>query len=206
MFTFRMPYPLALKLAKKLAHSISKEERRPTLRGFLIHKHQDGNYYAVSTDGHRLTRVQFHGEYESDQGDFPASILPAKALGQIESFKVDRALRNLAEVVVRIDASAQKYQIECGDSLHGGALVPGPFPDYDRVMPKEWEQFKNEYGGNGFNARYLAEVGRAASYDAEAFAYRRRDRAIRVRFQESNPAVITEPDKEVLYLLMPMSA
>jgi hypothetical protein len=35
MFRFTLPYPETIKIAKKLAHSVSKDENRPNMKGLL---------------------------------------------------------------------------------------------------------------------------------------------------------------------------
>lgn len=204
MFEFRISYIEAMRMVRKLSHSIAKPGTRPNLEGFFIHKHADGNHYAISTDGHRLTRICLHGEYEGDQGDFPAVIFPPIALKQLESLKVSHKLHKLPIIKIKIDTVSFTYRFEALDNVIGSRLVNETYPDYDKVFPKDWQAFKNEYENYGFNAKYLSDIAKAASWDSVSLKYKNRTHPIRIHFQGANPAVITEPDKDVTYLIMPM--
>lgn len=196
MITFSLQYREAIKIAKKLAHSMSNEETRYYLKGFFMHKNSDGKHFAVSTDGHRLTRIEVNPVYE---GEFPSVIFPREAVKQIVGIKLSAADKKKQLVTFQIDGL--KYQIECLGQVAGGKLVDGTFPDYSRTIPAGYKDYTNEYRTEGFSSVYLAEVMEAASYDADHF--KASSRAVRILFQGGYPAVILEEDATVLYILMP---
>jgi DNA polymerase-3 subunit beta len=198
MFTFTLTYAEALKMAKKLAHSVGKQETRYYLCGFFVHR-SDENHYAVSTDGHMLTRLEIHPEYDP-KGEFPAVIFPTGAIKQIESFRLSTSERKNATVLFSIDGLL--YEIECLGQKAGGKLVDGHYPDYSRVIPGGWRDYTNEYANEGFSPIYLAAVLKAASYNAERF--KADTRPVRLFFEGGSPAVVQESDPSVLYIIMPM--
>jgi DNA polymerase III sliding clamp (beta) subunit (PCNA family) len=228
MFQFSIPYREAIKIAKKLAHSMSTEETRYYLKGFFMHQAADGKHYAVSTDGHMLTRIQINPKYGEEPDptaiatmpkqkvEFPAVIFPAQAVKQIEGIKVKASEKDKSFVTFRVQREGEavlrhRYEIECGDYLGSGKLIEGTYPDYQRIIPSNWRQYTNTYQGQtslgngqecGFAARYLARIMKAASYDADHF--KEGHGAVQFHFDGASAAVVTERnDKSVLYIIMP---
>lgn len=200
MFQFSLQYKEAIKIAKKVAHSMGKEEIRYYLKSFFLHKADDGKHYAVSTDGHRLTRLEVHTAMYD--GSFPGMIFPASAIKQIESLKPSNKSKSM--VAFKIDDSSA-YTIECEGQIAGGKLLEATYPDYHRVIPSGWQDFGNEYKDIGFSPVYLGEIMKAASYNADTFG--KSQNAIRIFFEGGSPAVIVEEkDPSVLYVLMPKRA
>jgi DNA polymerase III sliding clamp (beta) subunit (PCNA family) len=202
MFQFALPYREAIKIAKKLAHSISTEETRYYLNGIFIHK-TDGKHIAVSTDGHMLSKIELLVD-DSYEGEFPSVIFPAQVVKQIEQIKLAASEKKNAVVLISIDANALRYEIDCRGQTSGGRLIDGHFPDYTRVIPADWKSFTNEYGGQGFSPLYLAAIMKAASFNAETF--KADTRPVRMFFQGGNAAIIQETDPAVLYIIMPLRA
>ncbi len=197
MFTFSLPYFVAVKLAKKLAHSVDTRETRYYMCGFFLHKADDGKHYAVSTNGHIMTRLEIVPEYD---GEFPAVIFPTEALKQIERMKPDNKKRSV--VTFRVDPKIHFYEIDCELQRAGGKLIDGNYPDYTRCIPSGWRSYTNEYGGVGFSPIYLASIMKAASYDANTF--KASSDGVRIFFEKEGPAVITEvKDSTVHYVIMP---
>lgn len=188
-----------MKIAKKIAQSVSDEQTRYYLNGFFMHKADDGKHYAVSTDGHRMTRIEVNPDYS---GVFPSVIFPTATIKQILSFKPDRARREKAVVTVQVDPERHHYEMTCGDVGVSGKLVDGTYPDYNRVIPN-FESYQNEYGDCGFSPKLLSEIFEAASYCVTQF--RAIATPVRMFFQEGSPAVILESkDPSVMYVIMPM--
>lgn len=197
MITFSLQYKEAMKIAKKLAHSAGKEQIRYYLMGFFLHRADDGKHYAVSTDGLRLTRLEVSPTYE---GEFPPVIFPTAAIKQIEGLKPDKE----SKAIVTFKVDGLGYSIECEGQSAGGKLIDGTYPDYQRVIPAGWPDYSNEYGGCGLSAALLAEIAKAAAYDAD-FLKPGKSRPIRIFSENNSPSVITEcGDPSVLYVLMPM--
>jgi DNA polymerase III sliding clamp (beta) subunit (PCNA family) len=202
MFTFSMPYSDAWKIAKKIAHSMSTDANRYYLNGFFVHRAEGGEHYAVSTDGHKLTRIRLRVG-NCSQGDFPAVIFPTQTVKQIESIKLSLIEKQDCVVEFRVNADQHRYEVECLGQTFGGKLAEGNFPDYMRVIPSGWREFTNEYGECGFSPIYLAEIMKAASYDAVKF--KASTSGVRMFFENGSPGVVVEEkDPSVLYVIMPM--
>jgi DNA polymerase III sliding clamp (beta) subunit (PCNA family) len=202
MFQFTLLYPEAIKIAKKLAHSVSKEETRYYLNGFFMHKAEDGRHFAASTNGHIMTRLEVNPEYDTSQ-EFPAAIFPTAAIKQLESFRPSVSVRARMTVTFHVDADNHVYQIECDGQSFGGQLINANYPDYTRVIPAGWESFTNEYGNCGFSPVYLAAIFKAASHSAKDF--KPIASSVRMFFSADRPCVIQEAkDPSVLYLIMPI--
>ena len=197
MFNFSLTYYQALKIAKKLAHSMSNQETRYYLCGFYIGE-SGGRIVAVSTDGHRMTRITINPSYDKTQA-FGAMIFPREAAKQIESFKPE-GKKDEAEVVFSVDGLA--YRITCGHQSVGGKLIDGTYPDFERVIPSDWdgERCKAKIG---FNARYLADLGKAVAIDQVGKVAKFNGACLHI-IDENSPVVITEKDKSVMHVLMPM--
>lgn len=207
MFQFQLPYREAIKIAKKLAHSVAKEEhRRWSLQGFYLTREQDGNHYAISTDGRKLTKIKINPVYGEEGAimklPFPAMIFPAVALKQIEQIKLASSDKSRRFVMFKIDNL--DYRIELDDLVFVGRLHGGEYPDYQRIVP-DYKSFTNQYGTEGFSPVYLAEIMKAASYDAEQF--KATATPVRFFFEAGNAGVILEErDPDILYVVYPMRA
>ena len=82
---------------------------------------------AVSTDGHRLARVEIPAPEGS--ADMPGIIVPRKAVAEIQKLIEDPA----AEVAIEL--STTKIRLTFGDVVLTTKLIDGTFPDYARVIP-----------------------------------------------------------------------
>lgn len=105
----------------------SFEETRYYLNGvFLNGRHM------VATDGHRMHLVDFVCDLKE------SVILPRKAIKLILTiFKEQKAN------CVSLSFSANKFRAQIGGCCVYGKLIDGSFPDYTRVIPKEFEKTGN---------------------------------------------------------------
>ena len=117
-------------LIDKTQFAISTEETRYYLNGIYMHAMEiEGQTVlrAVSTDGHRLARVQIPAPDGSD--DMPGVIIPRKAVAEVQKLIEDPN----AEVTVEL--STTKIRFTFGGVVLTSKLIDGTFPDYARVVP-----------------------------------------------------------------------
>ena len=127
---FAIPAKELKRLIDKTQFAISTEETRYYLNGVFVHTtEQDGQpmLRMVSTDGHRLARVEMPAP-EGSVG-IPGVIVPRKAVSEIQKLIEDPA----EEVVVEL--SATKIRLTLGPVVLTSKLIDGTFPDYGRVIP-----------------------------------------------------------------------
>ena len=127
---FVLPAGQLKHLIDKTSFAISTEETRYYLNGVYLHTmERDGEAVlrVVSTDGHRLARV----EMAAPQGSagIPGVIVPRKAVAEIQKLIEDPASE------VGIEMSATKIRLTLGSVVLTTKLIDGTFPDYGRVIP-----------------------------------------------------------------------
>ncbi len=127
---FALPAGQLKHLIDKTSFAISTEETRYYLNGVYLHTmERDGETVlrVVSTDGHRLARV----EMAAPQGSagIPGVIVPRKAVAEIQKLIEDPASD------VTVEMSATKIRLTLGSVVLTTKLIDGTFPDYGRVIP-----------------------------------------------------------------------
>ncbi len=127
---FTLPAKQLKELIDKTQFAISTEETRYYLNGIYMHTLEaDGTAVlrAVSTDGHRLARVEVPAPAGS--ADMPGIIIPRKAVTEVQKLIEDPA----AEVTIELSTS--KIRFTFGSVVLTTKLIDGTFPDYARVIP-----------------------------------------------------------------------
>jgi DNA polymerase-3 subunit beta len=127
---FALPAGQLKHLIDKTSFAISTEETRYYLNGVYLHTmERDGETVlrVVSTDGHRLARVEMAAP-EGSAG-IPGVIVPRKAVAEIQKLIEDPASQ------VGIEMSATKIRLTLGSVVLTTKLIDGTFPDYGRVIP-----------------------------------------------------------------------
>lgn len=114
-----------LNLIDKTKFAMSTEETRYYLNGVYLHNVEE-KVVAVSTDGHRLAKVEI-GAPEGAK-DMPGIIVPRKAVSEIS-----KILENQEEVTISLSDSKIKFNAGKVELL--SKVVDGTFPDYQRVIP-----------------------------------------------------------------------
>ena len=117
-------------LIDKTQFAISTEETRYYLNGIYMHTMDvEGGLVlrAVSTDGHRLARVEMPAP--EGAAEMPGIIIPRKAVTEVQKLVDDPA----AEVTVEL--STTKIRFSFGAVVLTTKLIDGTFPDYARVIP-----------------------------------------------------------------------
>ncbi|MCT4575491.1 MAG: DNA polymerase III subunit beta, partial [Alphaproteobacteria bacterium] len=126
-FNFSISVSDFTKIIDKTKFAISTEETRYYLNGVFFHE-KEGNLVAVSTDGHRLAKV----EIEAPQGSagMPGVIIPRKTILEI------RKLVDSFDGALNINLSENKIIFTIDSIKFTSKLIDGTFPDYERVIPK----------------------------------------------------------------------
>lgn len=118
------------RIDKACTFAICADEARYNMCGVFLHQAASapGILTAVSTDGHRLSRLRL--TVEGDVDAMPPVTLPAKAA---------RLLDTIAEAggdrPIIVEIADDRIGIEAGELRIVSKVVPGTFPDYERVIP-----------------------------------------------------------------------
>lgn len=131
--TFSLPADVLVDAIDAVAFAISTEEVRYYLNGIYMHV-VDGQLVAVATDGHRLSRWR-RAAPEGAEG-MPGIIVPRKAV--TEFAKVAAEGRKAGHASLTLALSDAKIRMEIGPTLLTSKLIDGNYPDYIRVIPKDF--------------------------------------------------------------------
>lgn len=134
-----MPHTLTLsavdlaQMIDRVASAVSTEAVRYYLHGAYTHRSPDRPTHLrmATTNGHRMAWAEMPATF--DTGDVDAVIIPSNALAQFS-----RALDGRAgEVQLRVGPAGCRLEVE--NLIISSKLVDGSFPDYVRVVPRDWE-------------------------------------------------------------------
>ena len=130
--TFTVPASDLRMLIDRTKFAMSTEETRYYLGGIYLHEAYGEttsvrHLRAVSTDGHRLARV-----------DVPLPDGAAGMEGVIVPRKTVNEVRKLVEgdADVTISVSKTKIRFDVGGAVMTSKVIDGTFPDYSRVIPR----------------------------------------------------------------------
>ena len=113
------------KLIQKTIYAVSTDLTRPALCGVLWDISRKG-ISMVSTDGHRLSKVDLVREFPGIEG--AQVIIPPKALTTLRSYAE-------GEKEVKISIGENSVSFEMEDTVIYSRLLEGPFPTYEKVIP-----------------------------------------------------------------------
>lgn len=125
-----IPLKQLARLIQQTQYAISVEESRFTLNGALLEA--DGDHLRmVATDGHRLTIAEIPAPDVKIEGK---QLVPRKALQEIVR------LAGIAEADATVEFSADENHLffGVGDRILTVRRMTGNFPDYQRVLPKQF--------------------------------------------------------------------
>ncbi len=144
------------RLLARTSYAASSEETRPQLNGVLF---QGGNKHLslVATDGHRLARAILQGGFSALSAE--GIIVPRKALGAVE--RTAEQTTGPVEITVAGGRHQAGFAAQVGDYRIEiiTRLLEGPYPDYERVVPKD-----NPHSATVSRDELVDAVDRAASH------------------------------------------
>jgi DNA polymerase-3 subunit beta len=113
------------KLIQKTVYAVSSDLTRPALCGVLWEVKKNG-IGMVSTDGHRLAKVELSREIGDVEG--MNVIIPPKALSTLKGYAEE-------EKEVRVSIGDNSISFDMADTSIYSRLLEGPFPNYEKVIP-----------------------------------------------------------------------
>ena len=175
---FSVSAPDLIRLIDKTAFAMSIEETRYYLNGIYMHALKEENKLrTVSTDGHRLSRVDMDLPQGSEQ--IPGVIIPRKTIIEIRKLLEDQ------EGNVNLSVSENKIMLSVNNVVLTSKLLDGTFPDYSRVIPEQ-----NDKEINVSNQLLSEAVDRVSTVSTD------KTRAIKINLQKNNMIVsATNPEK-----------
>lgn len=126
-----------------VALAISSEETRYYLCGIYMHTTEAGALRMVATDGHRLGKHDIAGPFPACHG----VIIPRKTVSHLL-----KVTGKGAPETMRVIVNTAKVRFVVGNVDVVSKLIDGTFPDYQRVIPRDW--------------RYAATFNRKAMIEA----------------------------------------
>ena len=123
---FQLDQTEALRIARRLTHSISDKETRHYLNGICLR--QNGTkIVAASTDGRRLSEITVTTELD---GKLPDIIIPKVAIETLHD------VATYGNAVIDVAADDRRIAFSCGSWHAISKLINGTFPDYQRLIPE----------------------------------------------------------------------
>jgi len=122
-----IPHDILEKAVRRTTYSVSNDETRQMLTGALV-QFKAGELRMVGTDGHRLAKAAFKGDFQGLEGR--DLIIPPKALSQVVRLGAGHDKVNLF-------VSKNFAVFEVGPTTVYSRLIDGNFPNYEQVIPKE---------------------------------------------------------------------
>jgi len=113
------------KMIRRTLYAVSTDETRPELTGLFM-SIQEEALSMVATNGHRLARAGVAGAFKQKRD----MLLPPKALNQLLRLMGDET-ENLL-----LSGSKNYARVQVGQTELYSRLLEGPFPEYERVIPK----------------------------------------------------------------------
>lgn len=134
-------YPIAtdilLDMIEKTLFSVSTDDARPNITGAFLQFTDDNTLLMVSTDGHRLSKIETLPE-SFDASSVPDAlkkgiIIPRKGLVELK--------RNVSTKDMELSFGVKQNNIifKQGPMSLSIRLIDGGFPDLDKVLPKDSE-------------------------------------------------------------------
>ncbi|TXD41616.1 DNA polymerase III subunit beta [Lujinxingia vulgaris] len=127
-----------LDMIEKTLFSVSTDDARANLTGAFFKVTNEKTLLMVSTDGHRLSKIETKPEEFDAGGDIPSAlnkgiIIPRKGLAEIKR-TVDAKSDELSFGIID-----NNIVFKSGPMSLSVRLIEGSFPDFTQVLPKESE-------------------------------------------------------------------
>jgi DNA polymerase III subunit beta len=123
---FQLDQTEALRVTRRVTHSISDEEQRFYLNGVCLRQKSTG-LVAASTDSRRLTETSIATELD---GKLPEVIIPRVAIESLHD------VATYGNAVVDVVVDDRKIAFACGPWHATSKLIDGTFPNYAMLLPK----------------------------------------------------------------------
>jgi DNA polymerase-3 subunit beta len=120
-FVVDFPLPALEAAYEATAFAAARDETRPAMTG-VYWEIDPGEMRMVATDGHRLAFIRTPGDFKAK-----ARVIITPKLFNLFSHGEDK---------VKIKADGSKIGLEFASTTIISRLIEGPYPDYDRVIPK----------------------------------------------------------------------
>lgn len=136
-------YPIGtetlLDMIEKTIFSVSTDDARPNLTGAFFKVNEENKLLMVSTDGHRLSKIEAEPEEFEPSGSTPqllrdGIIVPRKGLNELKRVADPKG----AELSFGIKDN--NIVFKHGPLSLSIRLIDGSFPDFTQVLPKESEK------------------------------------------------------------------
>ena len=111
-----------------VAFASARETLRPVLTGILFEE-VAGGIKLVATDGFRLSACKIKAQGKGERASY---LIPSRAVS--EAVKIAEG-----EVIKIVPLSDTQVAFSSGETLLISQLLDGNFPDYQRIIPKEFE-------------------------------------------------------------------
>lgn len=173
----------------------AEKDIRYYLNGVLLQVGECGDCRLVATDGHRLAVLAVGDHPGATPGEY---IIPREAIKPVK--RASRTNGQSVQVDICIPAENGDTRgtalIKSGaDIIAGGALIPGKFPDWQRVCP-EPSRMSGEPGT--FNAFYLGDIGAALVEFGDKFP------ALEILHNGTSAGLVLNPEHGLMVAIMPM--
>lgn len=126
------PAGLLSSMISRTIFAISAEESRFTLNGALLILRNEG-LAMVATDGHRLSMVESRADAGLGDVAFKA-LVPRKAMAEILKLVSEAG----SDATLKFAGDDNHLFFELGDRLLISRKLTGNFPDFERVLPKDY--------------------------------------------------------------------
>ena len=125
-------------MVSKTIFAISSEESRYTLNGALLVLKAE-SMAMVATDGHRLAHIERLGENLSGITGEKKTLIPRKALGELQSLLATGSNDEHETVEFADDETTLFFRV--GGRVLTSRKLTGQFPNYEAVLPRDNNKF-----------------------------------------------------------------
>ncbi len=130
--------PALRSMVSKTIFAISSEESRYTLNGALLVLKAE-SMAMVATDGHRLAHVERIGEIADGISGEKKTLIPRKALGELQSLLASGSGEEDDFVEFADDETTLFFRM--GGRVLTSRKLTGQFPNYEAVLPRDNNKF-----------------------------------------------------------------
>lgn len=121
---------------RRTIFAVTEDNKRFTINGILLLIEADG-FKMVSTDGHRL--CYFRATTTAGSGQSLRCVIPAKAARELKSLLSDEIKVN-SKAEIKIKKGSQ-LEFEIGNKTMTAREISGDFPNWEMVIPKDFQFF-----------------------------------------------------------------